>query len=99
MKLCRFVSGSSGFLRARSAICISNVDTSSMSLLHLMFTKCSSVFRYPLTSRIGAHRADSPTIKQYYEDTKTAFVLLSDFGSPLPRYRKDITSFFAHPGV
>src|SRR5690625_7071065 len=68
MKLCRFVSGSSGFLRARSAICISNVDTSSMSLVHLMFPKCSSVFRYPPSLLIGSHGADSPTFKQYYED-------------------------------
>src|SRR5690625_6704344 len=89
MKLCRFVSGSSGFLRARSAICISNVDTSSMSLVHLMFPKCSSVFRYPPSLLIGSHGADSPTFKQYYEDTKTAFVLLSVFGFPRLRYRKE----------
>ena len=62
-----------------------------MSLVHLMFLKCSSVNRHPPSLLSGFHGADSPPFYQYYEDAKTAFARLLVFGCPRLGYHADIT--------
>src|SRR6476469_6416800 len=76
MNSCRFVSASPGYFLARFAICISTVNIFSMSLVHLMFLKCSSVNRHPPSLLSGFHGTDFPPFNQYYEDAKTASALL-----------------------
>lgn len=95
MNWCRFVSASFGFFLVRSAIRISTVNTFSMSLVHLMFLKCSSVSRQPPSLLSGSLGADSPPFIQYYEAAKTAFAPLLAFGFPRFGYHLCYRLFFA----
>ena len=51
-----------------------------------MFLKCSSIFRHLPSLISGFRGADFPPFNQYYEDAKTASVLLFCFGFPHSRY-------------
>ena len=54
-----------------------------------MFLNSSPGLRHLPFLLAGFHGTDFPAFKQYYEDTKTAFVLLLPFG--FPRYRYHLT--------
>jgi hypothetical protein len=76
-----FVNGSGRCFFDLSVSCVSNVDISFMSLLHVVFLKCSFLFRCSPSLPGGFHAADFQSFTRYCDCTETASVPLLLFAS------------------